>query len=347
MATARVDTAFSRGDVMRRLHDLENAVKALGTARALEASTIGAGGITVNQGGRIRIIDDVVTGSEVVLGEGAMSLLPGAMPGAVPGLVFASAALPGVPSLILIPPHEDEASANFLFIGGKGGGAPGQFGVIAAGDAQVNAGTNAFVVGGSAIVISAPSVFISHPTTADAANARLDPTTGLLQRSTSSARYKVDIEDLAVDADAVLRLRPRVWRDRAEVEADPDTPRRHVGLVAEEVAEHLPAFVEYAAEGGPDAVAYDRLAVALLAVVQDQAQRIAALEAAMPEVRSAVEGRTTRTGRSVGARLPGAGPVRPTPSAHGVQRVAEYLGAPSVADRGRRIEAAEARHAEP
>ena len=46
------DAAFSRGDIMRRLVDVERQLRELQTSRRLEAATIGEGGITL-QGGRI------------------------------------------------------------------------------------------------------------------------------------------------------------------------------------------------------------------------------------------------------------------------------------------------------
>lgn len=103
-----------------------------------------------------------------------------------------------------------------------------------------------------------------------------------LRRITSSLKYKQDVEPHAVDLAALLTLEPRSWRDKAEVEEDPDTTRRHVGLIAEEVhAAGLTEFVQYATDGSPDGFNYDRFgAVALLAGYKDLHTRLAALEAA-------------------------------------------------------------------
>jgi uncharacterized protein DUF2793 len=143
-------------------------------------------------------------------------------------------------------------------------------------------------------------------TTASAANAVLNsgssPTNELL-RSTSSARYKIEIEDLDPTlADNVFRLRP-VWY-RSSCLAD-DPAWSWYGLIAEEVAAVEPRLVfwgyaadayeiiekrvddklvaERALKSGaqpvPDGVAYDRLAVLLLSIVKRQEVRIQALEA--------------------------------------------------------------------
>jgi hypothetical protein len=115
-------------------------------------------------------------------------------------------------------------------------------------------------------------------TTASAANAFLDAANhnGLL-RSTSSLRYKQNVEDMDTNlADAVLTLRPVWYRSKAER----DNPNwGWWGLIAEEVAEIDPRLVHWGylpedyeetgthqrvlklgAELVPDAVQYDRIA---------------------------------------------------------------------------------------
>jgi hypothetical protein len=125
-------------------------------------------------------------------------------------------------------------------------------------------------------------VVVSTATTTDPANMRVVGNLQPMLRVTSAARYKVDITDLVIDPRSVLKLRPRVWRDAGQVEEDPDMDRWTVGFVAEEVAEAgLTPFVDYDSDDNPESVAYDRLAVALLAVVQDQEARLQSLEERM------------------------------------------------------------------
>jgi hypothetical protein len=115
-------------------------------------------------------------------------------------------------------------------------------------------------------------------TTASAANAFLDSgSSNNLLRSTSSRRYKRDVDDLPAEAvERVLRLRPVRYRSNAQHD------RRDwswYGLIAEDVAAIEPRLVHYDADGQPDGVQYDRIAVLLLAVIKQQESRIAALEA--------------------------------------------------------------------
>lgn len=144
----------------------------------------------------------------------------------------------------------------------------------------LNGGTASFAVGN---VGGADRVFsdtIRTLTTSSAANVWIDDTTGVLRRSTSSRRYKDDIED-AEDMPAILDVQPRTWVDKN----DPDGAR-HFGAIAEELDDlGLHELVVYV-DDEPEAIAYDRIAVALIPVVRaqrdliaDLAARVAALEA--------------------------------------------------------------------
>lgn len=155
----------------------------------------------------------------------------------------------------------------------------------------INAAGSSATFAHSQVFVGHPTdqqVFIRHATTSNAANARIE-SNGLIMRSTSSRRYKQDIDSAVIDPDRVLSLEPRTWRDRAEVEADPDTQRRHVGFIAEELdGAGLGMFVEYDDEGRPEAIQYDRLPAALLAVVKRQQEQIAELSAAVADLSARV-----------------------------------------------------------
>lgn len=134
--------------------------------------------------------------------------------------------------------------------------------------------------------LDASNTFIGHVTTSSAANARLE-STGQLLRVTSSRRYKANIEAAAIDTEAVLSVQGRTWQDKAELEAEGETARRHIGYIAEELHDAgLGEFVEYDDQGRPDAVQYDRMSVALLAVVRQQSEQIAALTARVDTLES-------------------------------------------------------------
>lgn len=57
------DRHFSRGDLMRRITELEDRIKSLETARRLEAASIGAGGLTIAEDGSIQS-DDFAPGED-------------------------------------------------------------------------------------------------------------------------------------------------------------------------------------------------------------------------------------------------------------------------------------------
>ncbi len=79
----------------------------------------------------------------------------------------------------------------------------------------------------------------------------------------SSARYKQDIENLDVEFDALMQLRPVRYRWI-------DSGTEDIGLVAEEVADAIPALAVYNDKGEVEGVKYDRLAAMLVGVVQHQ-----------------------------------------------------------------------------
>lgn len=119
---------------------------------------------------------------------------------------------------------------------------------------------------------------IPWDTSSSAANMFLDGN-GRIWKSSSARKYKQDIEDADVDVAAVLRMRPRTWRDRGEVERDPSCSARHVGFIAEELDEiGLGQFVTRTPEGEVEGIAYDRLVAAIIPVLRELDARITRLE---------------------------------------------------------------------
>lgn len=100
---------------------------------------------------------------------------------------------------------------------------------------------------------------------------------GVFGRNVSSIRYKENVRDSDVDAASVLALEPVVYDRKADENGEGN--KDEFGLIAEQVANTLPEIVVRNEEGVIDAVRYDLLSVALLAVVKDQESRIARLEA--------------------------------------------------------------------
>jgi hypothetical protein len=138
--------------------------------------------------------------------------------------------------------------------------------------------------------IDMPGVY--NFTTANAANVNVDATGGM-RRSTSSKKYKTDIETLQDSyADALLNCRPVWYRSTCEA----DCPEHsYWGFIAEEVAAIDPRLVhwktiditygesgsviETPCEPEPEGVAYDRFVPHLLNLIKRQKEQIEAMEA--------------------------------------------------------------------
>lgn len=112
---------------------------------------------------------------------------------------------------------------------------------------------------------------------------------GTIIRTSSSARYKQDIEDLEVDYDAVLSLQPKRFKLKDEASENP-AARYYAGFIAEDIDQtSLKDFVAYTKdEDGnkiPDGVYYGELTAALVSaikyqdsIIKDLSARLSALE---------------------------------------------------------------------
>jgi hypothetical protein len=107
----------------------------------------------------------------------------------------------------------------------------------------------------------------------------------------SSKRFKEDIHDMGEASAGLLQLRPVTFRYKPEY--DDGMRRMRYGLIAEEVADVLPALVQYTAAGEPQTVRYQELPAMLLNEVQKlyrtveaEQQRITALQAQLAELRA-------------------------------------------------------------
>ena len=117
-------------------------------------------------------------------------------------------------------------------------------------------------------------------TTASAANMFIT-SGGLMQRSTSSLRYKNSVTDYTRGLAEVMALRPVFYKGNSNGD------EIFAGLIAEEVNDAgLNEFVQYDDEGRPDALAYGNMAALLIAAIKDLKNendalkaRVAALEA--------------------------------------------------------------------
>jgi hypothetical protein len=117
-------------------------------------------------------------------------------------------------------------------------------------------------------------------TTGSAANVFVD-SAGDLYRSTSSLKYKTDIQDATHGLAEVMQLRPVTYKGKA----DTDEGKTFGGLIAEEVdAIGLSEFVQYDDEGNPDALAYGNMVSLLTKAIQQQQAMIDSLAAKVKQL---------------------------------------------------------------
>lgn len=100
---------------------------------------------------------------------------------------------------------------------------------------------------------------------------------GVMGIGSSSERYKKNIVDADLDIAAVLQMAVRTFQYKKDFSDDQSI---HIGLIAEELHElGLQNFVFYNEDGEPDGVAYERIALALIPVIKQQAARLDIIEA--------------------------------------------------------------------
>ena len=99
---------------------------------------------------------------------------------------------------------------------------------------------------------------------------------GQLLRSTSSKRYKKDINYNGVDASIVYNMKPCSFKDK-------NTDKEYIGLIAEDMHEIEPRLVKYIEIDGkdePDAIAYGHITAVLVKAIQELSAKVTALESA-------------------------------------------------------------------
>lgn len=125
-----------------------------------------------------------------------------------------------------------------------------------------------FVVNGNARITGAYDV-----TTASTANVFVS-STGLLQRSTSSIKYKTDVEDYSKGLKEVMQLRPVTFKS-----INSNNDKTYAGFIAEELADlKLNELVENNDSGEPDAISYAYMVTLLTKAIQEQQEQISQLK---------------------------------------------------------------------
>jgi hypothetical protein len=111
-------------------------------------------------------------------------------------------------------------------------------------------------------------------TTASAANMFVS-SGGVLQRSTSSLKYKKNVQDATHGLANLLQLRSVTYEGKAETDAG----KTFGGLIAEEVhAAGLTEFVQYAKDGSPDALNYSNMVSLCIKAIQELKAEVDALK---------------------------------------------------------------------
>ena len=110
-------------------------------------------------------------------------------------------------------------------------------------------------------------------TTASAANVFVT-TTGVLQRSTSSIKYKTDVEDYSKGLKEVMQLRPVTFKS-----INSNNDKTYAGFIAEELADlKLNELVENNDNDEPDAISYAYMVTLLTKAIQEQQEQISQLK---------------------------------------------------------------------
>jgi hypothetical protein len=109
---------------------------------------------------------------------------------------------------------------------------------------------------------------------------------GRLGISPSSRRFKKEIKAWSPDKQAVLAMQLVTFRYKAAVYGNGNGPVE-VGVIAEDlIALGLDWLVFFDTDGQPEGVHYERIALALLPVIQDHESRLSALELTQPRGRA-------------------------------------------------------------
>ena len=160
-------------------------------------------------------------------------------------------------------------------------------------------------------------------TTSGAANVNVQ-SSGAILRSTSSEKYKQNIEDMELSyAQAILNLRPVYYKSKCDLDNDDHS---HWGFIAEEVAKVDPRLVHYKTmdvtfkevvdEDGkptsekietiletpePEGVQYDRLTPAIVKLLQEQQKTIESLEARVKTLEGQMASKARQLAQSASA----------------------------------------------
>lgn len=110
---------------------------------------------------------------------------------------------------------------------------------------------------------------------------------GNIGRSTSARKYKADIteaNDVISKANLLYTIKPASWFDKAELKTNGSSDR-YYGFIADEFDElGLKEVVQYGDQGQVESLAYDRLSIYMIPLIQEQKKQIDDLKARLEKV---------------------------------------------------------------
>jgi hypothetical protein len=140
------------------------------------------------------------------------------------------------------------------------------------------------------LVTASGSMYPATASTAATTPIHQSASGGILHRSSSSRRYKVLEEPLDMGL-GILNLEPKTWIDRAQYEANGNSPeglKRHPGFIAEDLDDAgFGAYVHHNEDGLAESVNYGQLVSAIIPVLKNYQTRITELESYIDEMKKA------------------------------------------------------------
>jgi hypothetical protein len=115
---------------------------------------------------------------------------------------------------------------------------------------------------------------------------------GQLGTTTSSLRFKEDVQEMGDASQGLMRLRPVTFHYQPQY--DDGSRLLQYGLVAEEVAQVYPGLVQYDKDGKALAVRYQFVDAMLLNEVQQQRRMLDLYQGQLSEQRAALGGQQAR-----------------------------------------------------
>jgi hypothetical protein len=165
------------------------------------------------------------------------------------------------------PTYKLQVDGNVYFKGATSG--TGDFACVI----QNSSTNNLFFIRNDGLV-TIPSL-VSTFTTGSAANMFVSPGDGAIYRSTSSIKYKKNVEDYDKGLTELMQMRPVFYEGISES----DEGKIFAGLIAEEVHDlGLTEFVQYAEDGSPDSLAYQNMVALLIKSIQELKTEIDSLK---------------------------------------------------------------------